>query len=72
MARGTIAHVVPERGFGFITPDEAGPDLFFHARDVVGVPFAQVRPGQRVEFTHGTDPRHPRRTQAVRIQPVED
>jgi CspA family cold shock protein len=54
MARGTIKKLVMERGFGFITPDTGGSDIFFHCS---GLPqksdFDGLVEGQQVDFTEG-------------------
>jgi cold shock protein len=48
--KGKIARVT-DRGFGFITPDEGGKDLFFHARSLVeGVTFDSLKEGQDVTY----------------------
>ncbi|MGZ6826493.1 MAG: cold-shock protein, partial [Mycobacteriales bacterium] len=45
---GVVARYDAERGFGFITPDAGGPDLFVHFSVVVdGQPLTQ---GERVSF----------------------
>ena len=36
MATGTVKWFNHEKGFGFITPDEAGRDLFVHQSQVEG------------------------------------
>ena len=36
MAVGTVKWFNHEKGFGFITPDEAGRDLFVHQSQVEG------------------------------------
>ncbi len=71
MAQGTVARIQSDRGFGFITPDDGGPDLFFHHTALVGRQIEDLREGQRVEYDEGTDPRNPSRTRAVNVRPVE-
>ena len=71
MAHGTIARIQADRGFGFITPDQGGPDLFFHHTALVGRRLEDVREGQGVEYEPGTDPRNPNRTRAVSVRPLE-
>lgn len=38
------------KGYGFITPDEGGDDLFVHFSSVEGDGFRSLQEGQRVEF----------------------
>lgn len=57
MAEGTIKKLT-DRGFGFINVGK-GKDLFFHAKSVVGVDFAELREGQRVSFTEAQGPKGP-------------
>lgn len=50
---GTIARVSPERGFGSITPDEEGGEIFFHRDALHGVTFEELAVGVAIEFTLG-------------------
>lgn len=52
---GRIASVSPEGGFGFITPDEEGGEIFFHRNALHGVDFEELAPGVTVEFTLGQE-----------------
>jgi len=38
------------KGFGFITPDAGGKDLFAHFSEIQGTGFKSLAEGQRVEF----------------------
>jgi len=47
MQKGTIKFFNGAKGFGFITPDNGGKDVFVHANDTGG---AQLNEGDKVEF----------------------
>lgn len=49
MATGTVKWFNKDKGFGFITPDEGGKDIFIH-RSNVETPDHSLADGQRVEF----------------------
>ncbi|MFH1668249.1 MAG: cold shock domain-containing protein [Candidatus Komeilibacteria bacterium] len=46
---GTIKKLT-DKNFGFITPDEGGDDLFFHANSLVDVEFSALQEGGKVEY----------------------
>ncbi len=46
---GTIKKLT-DKGFGFITAEGLSKDLFFHARNLVGVTFEELREGDAVTF----------------------
>ena len=70
MATGQIKRLVRDRGFGFIRPEGASEDIFFHSSAVSGVLFDQLNEGQNVEFEREPDPRDPKRSRAVNIHIV--
>ena len=53
--QGTIARLLPERGFGFIRADD-GQEYFFHRNALHGTRFEDLAPGTAVEFQLGRDP----------------
>lgn len=66
MATGTVKWFSDEKGFGFITPDEPGPDLFVHHSEIVGGGYRSLAEGAKVSFDSEDGPKGPR---AVNVQP---
>ena len=50
MATGTVKWFSDAKGYGFITPDDAGPDLFVHHTGIAGSGFKTLAEGAQVEF----------------------
>jgi cold shock CspA family protein/uncharacterized LabA/DUF88 family protein len=48
-----------KNGFGFITPDQGGPNIFFFHLDVMDVDFLDLRIGERVQYQLGMNERGP-------------
>lgn len=68
MTSGTIRRIVRDRGFGFIQPDGATEDVFFHTSAVEEPTFDELNEGQRVEFETEPDPRNPQRGRATHVR----
>ena len=49
MATGIVKWFSNAKGYGFISPDEGGDDIFAH--------FSSIKEGQRVEFDVATGPK---------------
>lgn len=49
MAQGTVKWFSQEKGYGFITPDEEGEDLFVHYFVIAGSGFRSLE-GERVSY----------------------
>ncbi|WP_405162731.1 cold-shock protein [Nocardia sp. NBC_01499] len=47
---GTVKWFNDEKGFGFITPDGGGDDLFVHFKAIKSDGFKSLKEGQKVTF----------------------
>lgn len=54
---GTVKWFNETKGFGFITPDEGGPDLFVHFQDINAKGFKKLSENQRVSFERAPSPK---------------
>ena len=52
-----------DKGFGFIAQEGEAKDLFFHAKEVVGVTFDDLKVGDEVTFEIGESPKGPNAVQ---------
>ncbi|MBC7756080.1 MAG: cold-shock protein [Bdellovibrio sp.] len=50
MALGTVKWFNDSKGFGFVTPDDGGDDLFAHFSAIVEAGYKSLKEGQRVSF----------------------
>ena len=50
MAAGTVKWFNGEKGFGFISQDDGGPDVFVHFSAISGSGFRNLDENQKVEF----------------------
>jgi len=50
MATGTVKWFNDEKGYGFITPDEGGRDLFVHFSGIAGDGFRSLAEGSKVSY----------------------
>ncbi len=67
MATGTVKWFSDDKGFGFVTPDDPGKDLFVHHSAIAGEGFKSLAEGAKVSFDAENDPKGPR---AVNVQPI--
>ena len=54
---GTVKWFNDAKGFGFITPDGGGSDLFAHFKDVQAEGFKSLSENQRVSFERSPSPK---------------
>ena len=68
MSNGTVKWFNEEKGFGFITPDDGGKDLFAHFSAIQGNGFKSLRENQKVSYDVTTGPKG---DQATNIRPLD-
>jgi cold shock protein len=67
MATGTVKWFNDAKGFGFISQDDGGSDVFVHFSAIQGSGFKSLAEGQKVEFELQNGPKGP---QAANVNPV--
>lgn len=67
MAQGTVKWFNAEKGFGFITPDGGGADLFVHHTAIQGSGFKTLDEGQRVSFEAGKGQKGPQAMNVTKL-----
>lgn len=67
MAQGTVKWFNAEKGFGFITPDEGGADLFVHHSAIETTGFRTLDENQRVSFNVGQGQKGPQATNVNKL-----
>ena len=67
MATGIVKWFNDSKGFGFITPDGGGEDVFAHFSAINSKGFKSLKEGQRVSFDVAEGPKG---KQAANIQPL--
>ena len=67
MAQGIVKWFNAEKGYGFITPDGGGPDLFVHHSAIQSSGFRTLDENQRVSFETAQGQKGPQATNVTKI-----
>ena len=70
MNNGTVKWFNAEKGFGFITNDESGEDVFVHFSAIQADGYKSLREGQKVTFDMEQDTRDSSKMRAVNVCPM--
>lgn len=67
MAQGTVKWFNAEKGFGFISPDDNGPDVFVHYSEIQSTGYRSLEENQKVSYTVTAGTKGP---QATAVTPL--
>ena len=67
MATGTVKWFNAEKGFGFISPDDNGPDVFVHYSEIQSGGYRSLEENQKVSYTVTAGTKGPQATQVTPI-----
>jgi cold shock protein len=67
MPTGTVKWFNDDKGFGFITPDEGGRDLFVHFSGIDGGGFRSLAEGAKVSYEEEQSDKGPKAVNVVKI-----
>ena len=68
MSTGTVKWFDAGKGYGFITPEDGGKDLFVHHSEIQTDGYATLNDGQQVEYEVGEGQKGPCATKVVAVQ----
>jgi CspA family cold shock protein len=68
MSKGTVKWFNSDKGFGFITPENGGKDLFVHHSEIKVSGYATLDEGQKVEFTVKPGPKGPQAEDVLALE----
>ena len=70
MYSGTVKWFNPDKGFGFLSNDNGGEDVFVHFSAIVCDGFKTLSEGQKVTFDVEPDPKNSGKLRAVNVIPA--
>lgn len=70
MYSGTVKWFNAQKGFGFISNDETGEDVFVHFSAIQSDGFKTLDEGQKVNFDTEVDPKNSEKLRAVNVVPA--
>ena len=65
--KGTVKWFNDGKGYGFITPEDGGKDLFVHHSEISAEGFRSLQEGDTVEFSVGQSPKGPNAQEVTKV-----
>jgi len=70
MNNGTVKWFNAEKGYGFISDDNGGDDVFVHFSAILADGYKTLSEGQKVNFETEVDPKNSAKLRAVNVKPL--
>jgi len=70
MNNGTVKWFNADKGYGFISNDDGGEDVFVHFSSIVTEGYRSLTEGQKVTFDTEQDPKNSDKLRAVNVMPA--
>lgn len=67
---GTVKWFNNEKGYGFISNDEGGDDIFVHFTAIQTSGYRTLKEGQKVTFSTEPDPKDSGKLRAINVEPI--
>lgn len=67
---GTVKWFNESKGYGFISNDEGGDDVFVHFSAILVDGFKTLSEGQKVEYETEPDPKNSAKLRAINVRPL--
>jgi CspA family cold shock protein len=67
MSTGTVKWFSDDKGFGFITPDDGGRDLFVHFSGIAGDGYRSLAEGAKVSYEAEEGPKGPKAINVTKL-----
>ncbi len=70
MNNGTVKWFNEDKGYGFISNDNGGDDVFVHFSSIQGSGFKTLKEGQKVSYETEQDPKNSSKLRAVNVNAI--
>ena len=67
MLTGVVKWFSDQKGYGFISPDDGGKDIFVHHSGVAGEGFKSLKEGDKVQYEISESPKGQQATNVTKL-----